>query len=163
MDHFERLNHDLFMREALREAQAALERGDNPIGAVVVHDGQVIGRGRNTVLSSRSKIAHAELAAILSCGADFEGRARESVLYTTVEPCIMCLGVIVMANIRAIVFGAADDQTDVDAALKHVEYLRKRVQHYVGGILERQCVSLLNSHADRAMDETLRRQKLSQQ
>ena len=87
------------MREALTEAEAAGAAGQLPIGAVLVLDGEVVSRGRNRYLERRSQLAHAELEALLAGGDAAWSRHEYCVLYSTVEPCPMCLGSLVMAYV----------------------------------------------------------------
>lgn len=142
MSRFEDLDHEGFMREALAEAEKALVRGDRPIGAVIVRDGQVVARGSNTFRTDHSHIAHAEMNA-LSAGADYVWEYQNGcTIYTTVEPCVMCLGAIVNANIRNIVFGLPDNNIRTRDAIAAVEYIRKRVHNYVGGVLEDECLAV---------------------
>ena len=97
------------MRQALREAEAALETGDVPVGAVIVHDGQIVGRGRNQRELLQDPTAHAEMIAI-TAAAEAVGSWRliSCTLYVTLEPCTMCAGAIVNGRIDRVVFGATD-------------------------------------------------------
>jgi tRNA(adenine34) deaminase len=104
------VNDDVrFMMEALREARKAAEAGEVPVGAVVVHDGRVIGRGHNRVEALRDATAHAEILAI---GAASEAmgswRLSGTTLYCTLEPCPMCAGALLSARVSRLVFGARD-------------------------------------------------------
>ncbi len=117
-------------------------RGDRPIGAVIVRDGQVVARGSNTFRTDHSHIAHAEMNA-LRIGADHLWAYQNGcTIYTTVEPCVMCLGAIVNANIRNIVFGLPDNNIRTRDAIAAVEYIRKRVHNYVGGVLQDKCLAV---------------------
>jgi tRNA(adenine34) deaminase len=133
---------DEFMRIALKEAEAALERGDRPIGAVIVHQGQVISRASCLSSSVKSKVAHAELNAILEVAPYLHEFGRDCVIYTTCEPCLMCLGAIVMANIRNIVFGMPDNYTESRLAIEAIPYVRSRIHRYTGGVLEDESIAL---------------------
>ncbi len=100
-----------FMLEALRLAREALEDGEVPVGAVVVRDGQILGRGRNRRESARTALAHAELEAIhQACGALGTWRLTGCHLYVTLEPCPMCAGAILNARISQVVYGPDDGQ-----------------------------------------------------
>jgi tRNA(adenine34) deaminase len=97
------------MRLALEEAQRAAERGEVPVGAVVVVDGDVIARGHNQPISAHDPTAHAEIVALREAGrAAGNYRLTGASLYVTVEPCLMCVGAMVHARIGELVFGAAE-------------------------------------------------------
>lgn len=130
------------MREALAEAEAAGEAGQLPIGAVLVLDGEIVSRGRNRHLERRTQLAHAELEALLEGGEAAWSRHDDCVLYTTVEPCPMCLGAVVMADVPHVVFAAHD----ANAGIHHLgdnAYLARHIRTYDGGILERDSLDLV--------------------
>jgi len=98
-----------FMRLALREAERALAHDDVPIGAVVVHDGEVIGAAHNERELRRDPTAHAELLALREAARALESwRVLDAVIYVTLEPCAMCAGAIVLARVPRVVYGARD-------------------------------------------------------
>ncbi len=98
-----------WMRVALTEAEKAYQIGEVPVGAVIVRDGQILGRGYNQTEKLKDPTAHAEILAITSaCQAVDDWRLDGAVLYCTLEPCSMCAGAAVLARIQKIVFGAAD-------------------------------------------------------
>ncbi len=98
-----------FMRLALREAEAALEHEDVPIGAVVVHDGELIGAGHNERELRQDPTAHAEVLALRQASRALGSwRLLDTVLYVTLEPCAMCAGAIVLARVPRVVFATAD-------------------------------------------------------
>lgn len=130
------------MREALAEAEAAGEAGQLPIGAVVVLDDEVVSRGQNRHLERRTQLAHAELEALLEGGEAVWSRHDDCVLYTTVEPCPMCLGAMVMADVPNVVFAAHD----ANAGIHHMgdnAYVARHIRSYEGGILERESLDLI--------------------
>jgi tRNA(Arg) A34 adenosine deaminase TadA len=143
--HFDTIDHEKYMAEALKEAELAGIRGDRPIGAVIVHDGNIIARGSSRFVTMQSHVAHAENTAILACAPYLKQHKAESILYTTVEPCIMCLGTIVLANIRSVVFAVKDKYMQMDGYFQH-PYIQKRVHHYVGGVLRDQSLALLQKY-----------------
>ncbi|RJP39526.1 MAG: nucleoside deaminase [Phycisphaerales bacterium] len=97
------------MLDALKEAAAAADQGEVPVGAVVVRDGRVIGRGHNQRETLKDPTAHAEMLAITAAAAAVgDWRLADCALYVTLEPCPMCAGAIVLARIRRVVYGAAD-------------------------------------------------------
>ena len=149
MEPFASLDHESYMREAQSEAEKAFERGDRPIGAVIVHDGEIIARGSNRFFSESSYIAHAELNALVSAAPYLYDHGRECVIYTTVEPCVMCLGAIIHANIRNIAFGMHDNYIQARKIIDAVEYVDRRVHNYLGGILEKECVELYRRYSER--------------
>jgi cytosine deaminase len=96
---------DIFMIEALKEAKNGLAEGGIPIGSVLVHKGQIIGRGHNRRVQKGSVILHAEMDALENAGRKPAQVYRESILYTTLSPCPMCSGAIVLYGIRKVVIG----------------------------------------------------------
>ena len=100
---------ELWMEEALRCAQRALEAGEVPVGAVVVADGGIVGRGWNRNLTDSDPTAHAEIIALREAGATIGNhRLGDCELFATIEPCAMCAGALVHARIRRLVYGADD-------------------------------------------------------
>lgn len=100
---------EAFMRLALDEAARAAERGEVPVGAVVVLDGEVVGAGHNSPIASRDPTAHAEIQALRAAAARVGNyRLDGADLYVTVEPCLMCVGAAVHARVRRVVFGARE-------------------------------------------------------
>jgi tRNA(adenine34) deaminase len=100
---------EIFMEEALRCAQRALEMGEVPVGAVVVCEGQVVGRGWNRNLNDNDPTAHAEMVALREAGARIGNhRLGDCELFATIEPCAMCAGALVHARIRRLIYGADD-------------------------------------------------------
>ena len=107
-----------FMQRALDEARAALESEDVPVGAVVVHEGHIIGRGHNQREMLQDPTAHAEMLA-LTAAADYLGRWRLEgcTIYVTLEPCAMCAGALVLGRIERLVYGASDDKAGACGSL----------------------------------------------
>lgn len=98
-----------FMRHALREAEAAWRNGEVPIGCVIVKDGKIIGRGRNSMETLKDPTAHAEILALgAASGALQNWRLEGCTLYVTLEPCPMCAGAILNGRVARVVFGARD-------------------------------------------------------
>ncbi|HPA79124.1 MAG TPA: nucleoside deaminase, partial [Kiritimatiellia bacterium] len=106
------LNPDiLYMRMALRQAEAAAEAGEVPVGAVIVHNGEVIGRAHNQVELLKDPTAHAEILAITQAAQALgDWRLLDTVLYVTKEPCPMCAGAIMLARIPKVIWGVDDPQ-----------------------------------------------------
>jgi len=150
------LNHEYWMEQAFREAEIAYEKGEVPIGAVVVHQNMVIGRGHNLTETLQEPTAHAEMIAI-TAAADHLGSRRllDTVLYVTLEPCPMCAGAVVLARIPVLVYGASDPKAGAAGTLYNIvqdERLNHRVD-LVKNILENKC-SLILSEFFRNLRET---------
>jgi tRNA(adenine34) deaminase len=109
------------MEAALEEARRALDEGEVPVGAVVVHRGRIIGRGHNQVESALDPTAHAEVIAIgAACRALRVPRLTEATLYATMEPCAMCAGAIVQARLARLVYACADPKAGYCGSLGSV-------------------------------------------
>jgi tRNA(adenine34) deaminase len=115
----EKISRDeFFMREAFREAEAAYESGEIPVGAVVVVDGKIAGRGGNRRKIAAMPLAHAEMVALSEAGNFLrEWRFDGGELYVTLEPCPMCAGAIVAARLSRLVYGAADPRAGAAGTL----------------------------------------------
>ena len=142
------LDDELWMRAALAEARRAGEAGEVPIGAVVVVDGEIVGRGRNRPIGSVDPTAHAEIDALRSAARHVANyRLPGAVLYTTVEPCLMCAGALLHARVARLVYGAAEPKTGAVASAARV--LCGPLAHHridvVGGVLADECAALLVS------------------
>jgi tRNA(adenine34) deaminase len=110
--------HRRWMQEALLEAEAAAEVGDVPVGAVVVRDDTIVGRGRNQVEERGDPTAHAETLAIQeACSTLGTKHLPDCTLYVTLEPCPMCAGAIVLARLKRLVFGALDEKSGAASTL----------------------------------------------
>lgn len=137
-----------FMREALAEAAAAGDAGEVPIGAIVVIDGDIKGRGRNQVIRTNDPTAHAEIVAMREAArATGNYRLTGATMYSTIEPCAMCAGALIHARIRQLVFGATDERAG--AVTTHfgictTDFLNHRVR-VEGGILEAECREMIQS------------------
>src|SRR5438445_8968014 len=106
---------ELWMEEALRAAQRAFEAGEVPVGAVVVCDGKIIGRGWNRNITDRDPTAHAEIIALREAGTAIGNhRLGDCELFATIEPCAMCAGAMVHARLKRLVYGAADPKAGAD-------------------------------------------------
>lgn len=104
--------HKQFMQHALDLARAAAAEGEVPVGAVVVRDGEILGRGSNRPISTSDPTAHAEVVALREASRTAGNyRLPGSVLYVTVEPCTMCVGAIVQARVHTLVYGTAEPRT----------------------------------------------------
>jgi len=148
-------NHEQYMREALAEARDALERGDRPVGCVIVHDDKIVARGSNHEFTKKSKFEHAETSTLRSCSRYLFKHSNDCTLYTTVEPCVMCLGTIVMSNIRRIVFGAPDPARGGTEMYEQVAYVQRSLRRgYIGGVLAEESQRLQDAFAESREDNT---------
>jgi|SRR5579863_2487195 len=137
---------ELWMQEALRAAQRALEAGEVPVGAVVVHKGKVVGRGFNRNIVDSDPTAHAEIVALREAGVAMGNhRLGDCTLFATIEPCAMCAGALVHARIRRLVYGADDPKAGaVHSVLQVVNYPGANHKIEVrGGVLAGRCAELL--------------------
>lgn len=139
-------NDELWMQEALRAAQRALEIGEVPVGAVVVHQGKVVGRGFNRNLADCDPTAHAEVVALREAGSALGNhRMADCAMFVTIEPCAMCAGAMVHARIRTLVYGAEDPKAGAVHSAMHV-LNHPALNHKIEvrrGILAGQCAELL--------------------
>jgi tRNA(adenine34) deaminase len=138
--------HDSWMRRALEEAARGLAAGEVPVGAVVVLDGAVIGRGYNRPVAARDPTAHAEIVALRAAAAELGNyRLTGADLYVTVEPCLMCVGALVHARIRTLVFGAPEPKAGAVVSMMAAHEapgLNHRLE-VVGGVLESDCRAII--------------------
>ena len=135
------------MREALQQAHTAATLGEVPVGAVVVKDGAVVGRGWNAPIGSNDPSAHAEVRALRDAGGRLSNyRLVDCDLYVTLEPCAMCAGAIMHARIRRLVFGAGDPKTGACGGVVDL-FAEKRLNHHaevIGGVLAEESSLLLS-------------------
>ncbi len=134
------------MEEALREAQRALALGEVPVGAVVIREGEIIGRGCNRPITSNDPTAHAEVIALREAGrAVGNNRLLDCDIYVTVEPCAMCAGAITHARIRRLIYGADDPKAGAVHSVLQV-LNNARLNHQVDvtfGVLAARSMELL--------------------
>ncbi|HKY00995.1 MAG TPA: tRNA adenosine(34) deaminase TadA [Burkholderiales bacterium] len=141
------MDSELYMREALDLAQQAGRAEEVPVGAVVVLDGAVIGRGFNAPISQHDPTAHAEVRALRDAAQRVGNyRLTDCELYVTLEPCAMCAGAIMHARIAKVIYGARDPKTGVCGSLMDL-FAERRINHHtevVGGVLGDECGRLLS-------------------
>lgn len=142
------ISDELWMEEALREAQRALALGEVPVGAVVVHEGRIVGRGCNRPVTSNDPTAHAEILALREAGTTLGNyRLLNCDLYVTVEPCSMCAGAITHARVRRLIYGAEDAKAGAVHSMLQV-LNHPKLNHNVevsSGVLAARCMDLLQS------------------
>ena len=140
-------NHEYWMEQAFREAEIAYEKGEVPIGSVVVLNNTIIGKGHNQTESLQDPTAHAEILAITAAANYLESRRLlDTTLYVTLEPCAMCGGAIVLARIPQLVFGATDAKAGACGTFYNIVQ-DKRLNHQVdliSSILENKCGLILS-------------------
>jgi len=140
------LSDEDFLREALELAKDAERGGEVPVGAVVVSDGRVIGRGRNSPIARNDPTAHAEILALREAAAATGNyRLEGATMYATLEPCVMCAGALVAARVSRLVFGARDLRfggVRSKFQLADADVLNHRVE-IVEGVLGAECAELL--------------------
>lgn len=135
-----------FMREALVLAAQAAAAGEVPVGAVVVKEGRVIGRGYNRPITSADPTAHAEIVALREAAAALGNyRLPGCDLYVTLEPCAMCVGAMVHARLARVVYGARDPKTGACGSLVDLPALTQWNHHgaFEGGVLGTECGEIL--------------------
>lgn len=139
---------ELWMEEALREAQRAEAAGEVPVGAVVVCDDRIVGRGSNRPVSSNDPAAHAEIVALREAGKTLGNYRLENCdIFVTVEPCAMCAGALMHARIRRLVYGADDGKAGaVDSVMNVINHDRLNHRMEVTkGVLGARCMDLLQT------------------
>ncbi len=137
------VSDEVYMKEALKEAHKALEQDEVPIGAVIVSQGRIIGRGHNLTERLNDVTAHAEMQAFTAAASYIGGKyLRDCTLYVTVEPCVMCAGAAYWAQIGRVVFGARDEKRGFSIVGDRILHPKTTV---VNGVLERECATLITS------------------
>lgn len=142
------MNDEYYMREALSMARSAECLGEVPVGAVVVREGIIVGRGFNSPIGESDPTAHAEIAALRDAARNLENyRLPGCELFVTLEPCAMCAGAILHSRIARVVYGARDPKTGVHGSVVDL-FAVERLNHHTrveGGVLADECSQLLSS------------------
>jgi tRNA(adenine34) deaminase len=142
------ISDELFMEEALRAAQRALEAGEVPVGAVVVRGGKIVGRGGNFNLADCDPTAHAEIVALREAGAALGNHRLEGCeLFVTIEPCAMCAGALVHARLKRLIYGADDPKAGaVHSVMQVLNHPSGNHRMEVrAGVLAARCAELVQS------------------
>ena len=142
------MDKNSFMEEALIEAKKALKKGEVPVGAVVVLEENVIGRGYNQSITKNDPTAHAEIMALKDAAMNLKNyRLKDTLVYTTLEPCLMCAGALVHARIKKLIYSASDPKSGViesNGNLIQSAFLNHKIS-YEGGILKEESSEILKN------------------
>ena len=142
------MDKNSFMEEALIEAKKALKKGEVPVGAVVVLEENVIGRGYNQSITKNDPTAHAEIMALRDAAMNLKNyRLKDTLVYTTLEPCLMCAGALVHARIKKLIYSASDPKSGViesNGNLIQSAFLNHKIS-YEGGILKEESSEILKN------------------
>jgi tRNA(adenine34) deaminase len=139
--------HESYMMLALELAQLAAQAGEVPVGAIVVKDGVIVGRGANAPIGTHDPTAHAEIAALRDAAKNLGNyRLVDCTLYVTLEPCAMCTGAIQHARIARLVFGASDPKTGACGSVVNLMAEPKLNHHtaLIGGVMAAECGTALS-------------------
>lgn len=140
------MDHEKYMLEALKEARIALDKGEVPVGAVVVRSEEIIGRGHNLRETTKDPTAHAEIIAIRQAAGQVRGwRLQGATLYVTLEPCPMCAGALLLSRIERVVYGADDYKAGAAGGLLNLLQF-PGFNHQVritGGVMAEECKEVL--------------------
>ncbi len=141
------MSNPIFMGEAIRLAATAAEAGEVPVGAVVVRDGVIVGRGSNAPIGLHDPSAHAEIRALREAAQALGNyRLTGCALYVTLEPCAMCAGAIMHARVERLVYGAPDPKTGACGSVVNL-FAEDRLNHHTqveGGLMAAECGALLS-------------------
>ena len=150
--------HEPFMRQALELARRALHLGEVPIGALIVAEGRVVAEGFNQPIRAADPTAHAEVVALRQAAlAAGNYRLSGTTLYVTLEPCLMCVGAIVNARVRTVVYGAAEPKWGALGSILDAQGLRLNHRfEVIGGVLEAECRQLVVDFFRLRRDEDLK-------
>ena len=142
------MSDEIFMRVALELAEKAASLGEVPVGAVVVRNDEIVGRGFNAPISCHDPSAHAEMTALRDAAQRLGNyRLVDCELFVTLEPCLMCAGAVMHARIARLVYGASDPKTGVCGSVVDV-FAEQRLNHHTGvtgGVLAEECSAMLSN------------------
>ena len=133
---------ELYMKYALGESQKAFDEEEVPVGCVIVCKGEIIGRAHNQIRTLKDPTAHAEMIAITQAAAHLKNeRLKDCELYVTIEPCVMCIGAMILGRLKKIVYGAPDPKTGACGSAIDLTTpgLFNHTLEVAGGILEEEC------------------------
>lgn len=136
----------MFMKQALTEAYKAFDEDEVPVGAVIVHEGQIIGRAHNQIKMLKDPTAHAEMIAITQAAAHLRNeRLNGCELYVTIEPCSMCVGALILARFKTVIYGASDPKTGACGSAIDLTKpgLFNHTLEVISGIMEPECRTVI--------------------
>ena len=135
-------NDTYFMKQALAQAKKAYDKGEAPVGAIIVCDNQIIARAHNYTEALNDVTAHAEMQAF-TAAADYLGGKylNECILYVTLEPCIMCGGAAYWTQLKKVVYGAKDEKRGFSSLTQNILHPKTEIE---SGLLQKECVKLLS-------------------
>jgi tRNA(adenine34) deaminase len=143
----ELFSDEYWMKKALNEAEKAFEEEEIPIGAIVVYDNRIIGKGYNQTEKLKDVTAHAEMLAITAASSALNSKfLDECTLYVTVEPCLMCIGAVKWARFHRIVYGAAEPKSGYTAISAGLAGKKTEIVH---GVLAKECADLMKAFFER--------------
>jgi tRNA(adenine34) deaminase len=140
-------NDEVFMRAAMEQARFAFENGEVPVGAVLVKDGEIIARGYNCPITLNDPTAHAEIQVLRQAGIILKNyRLIDTELYVTIEPCIMCMGALIQARVKRLIYGASDLRAGAAGSVFNFVAHEKlnHAMELTSGILEEPCRDLMH-------------------
>jgi len=144
----QKLIDNLFMQQALLLAKSAAEKTEVPVGALITLNNDIVGKGENCPIRNNDPSAHAEIIALRNAAKNIQNyRIPGTTLYVTLEPCIMCMGAIIHARVKRVVFGAYDPKTGAAGSLYSIgkdNLLNHRIE-ITGGLLKDECSNLLKT------------------
>jgi len=141
-------DQEIYMHQALLQAEIALQAGDLPIGAVIVYDGEIVARGRNHYYTG-NVLRHAETEAILQAPKRFDRHRDNAAIFTTAEPCYMCYGAILMWGITHVYYAAPDVHFGASQIHGKGHYEQGRIHTWQGGVLEQEAFRLMLRYSER--------------
>jgi len=139
-------NHEYYMKEALKEAVKAFDADEVPVGAIIVHKGEIIAKSHNQIKMLKDPTAHAEIIAITQAANFLQNeRLTDCIMYSTLEPCSMCAGAMVLSRIESLIYAAKDPKTGAHESVFKI-LNNKKLNHRIKvkkGILEKEASSLI--------------------
>lgn len=134
--------HEKWMREAIKEAKFAFQEEEVPVGAVVVFENRIIGRGHNQIERLQDPTAHAEMIALTAATNTLEKKwLTDATMYVTIEPCVMCAGAMILARLKRLVYGAQEIKTGAHSSIMNLlddSRINHRIE-VIPGVLRKEC------------------------